>query len=215
MWYDVQTDRVKIATHCRFDEGMNDLPIEALPPNVQYLLRSEGGDIDNLRTEPKETHARDLQFFIYPFSTTFEGTIPLPCSKDNCGMSIADDSVLQRSYVTDIAAGSSASKMLATLKQTLRKVKGAYITKIGDDPVFSSADVTVAIKKYQDQGGQFSIAFALEPMMTAKQLKQAHEDFSLMLPPPTKSDEHTSAADAATTLNNDDGSQRPPLGTKI
>ena len=43
LWYDVTTDKVKIATHVRFDEGFNDLPTEGLPPNVQYILRSEDG----------------------------------------------------------------------------------------------------------------------------------------------------------------------------
>ncbi|KAG7360930.1 hypothetical protein IV203_036029 [Nitzschia inconspicua] len=40
VWYDVETHLVKIAKHAQFDEGMNDLPIESIPPNVQYLLRS-------------------------------------------------------------------------------------------------------------------------------------------------------------------------------
>ena len=95
-----------------------------------------------------------------------------PCSKPNCGLKLADDSVLMRSYVTNIVPTSSTSKMLTTLKQTLRKVKGAHVTKAGDIPVFSSGDVSAAIKIYQEKGGKFSIVFALEPMMNAKQLKQ-------------------------------------------
>ena len=34
LWYDLETSKVKIATHARFDEGMNDLPISDIPPNV-------------------------------------------------------------------------------------------------------------------------------------------------------------------------------------
>ena len=37
LWYDVETSRIKIATHARFDEGMNDLPVTELPPNVAHL----------------------------------------------------------------------------------------------------------------------------------------------------------------------------------
>eukprot|EP00536_Pseudo-nitzschia_multiseries_P015908 jgi/Psemu1/44246/gm1.44246_g len=33
LWYDTETHRVKIATHVRFDEGMNDLPLSDLPTN--------------------------------------------------------------------------------------------------------------------------------------------------------------------------------------
>ena len=38
VWYDVQMDRVKIVTHCCFDEGMNDTFVETLPKNT---LRSK------------------------------------------------------------------------------------------------------------------------------------------------------------------------------
>ena len=32
-WYDEGTHQVKIATHAKFDEGFNDLPIDNLLPN--------------------------------------------------------------------------------------------------------------------------------------------------------------------------------------
>jgi hypothetical protein len=35
LWYDVETHLTKIAKHAQFDEGMNDLPADAIPPNVQ------------------------------------------------------------------------------------------------------------------------------------------------------------------------------------
>ena len=152
MWCDTATDGVEIATHSRFDEGMNDLPIESLPPNVQYSLRTEGGNRTEPPLDPNDTHSNQLQFFTYPFATTFEGTIPLPCSNEHCGLVLADDSILMQSHVTDIVPESSTSKLMATLKQTMRKVKGACITKVGDIPVFSSADVAAAIKVYQGKG---------------------------------------------------------------
>ena len=33
LWYDTETHVVKIAKHVRFDEGMNDLPPDLVPPN--------------------------------------------------------------------------------------------------------------------------------------------------------------------------------------
>ena len=39
LWYDPETNKVKIAKHARFDEGMNDLPATAIPPNVIHLNR--------------------------------------------------------------------------------------------------------------------------------------------------------------------------------
>ena len=84
LWYDTLTTRVKLATHVRFDEGSNYLPVDALPPNVQYILRSENGDRSALPMDPSALHVDRLQFRVYPFATTFVGTIPLPCDKDNC-----------------------------------------------------------------------------------------------------------------------------------
>ena len=33
LWYDVATHKAKIATHARFDDGFNNLPMEQDPPN--------------------------------------------------------------------------------------------------------------------------------------------------------------------------------------
>ena len=43
LWFDSETNRVKISSHVCFDEGMNDLPIDKIPPNVQHLQCSEFG----------------------------------------------------------------------------------------------------------------------------------------------------------------------------
>ena len=94
LWYDVVTDRVKLATHARFDEGYNDFAIESVPPNVQYVLQSEDGDRSKLSADSTSLDSKDLHFFICPFATTFQGTIPNPCDNPNCGFDIADDSLL-------------------------------------------------------------------------------------------------------------------------
>ena len=41
IWYDVKTERVKIVSHAKFDEGMNDIPINKLPLNALHLQQSE------------------------------------------------------------------------------------------------------------------------------------------------------------------------------
>jgi hypothetical protein len=38
IWYDVESELMKIASHCVFDEGFNDVPVETLPPNIQHIL---------------------------------------------------------------------------------------------------------------------------------------------------------------------------------
>ena len=42
VWYDENSERVKIATHAKFDNGFNDLPINNLPPNCQQILQLNG-----------------------------------------------------------------------------------------------------------------------------------------------------------------------------
>ena len=34
LWWDVETHHIKIATHYKFDKGMNDLPSDQLPFGV-------------------------------------------------------------------------------------------------------------------------------------------------------------------------------------
>ena len=41
-WHDEGTHQVKIATHAKFDEGFNDLPIDTLLPNCQHILCLNG-----------------------------------------------------------------------------------------------------------------------------------------------------------------------------
>ena len=38
-WYDVSSNKVKIASRFGFDDGMNDLPTAEIPPNVAHLQR--------------------------------------------------------------------------------------------------------------------------------------------------------------------------------
>ena len=43
IWFDVSTEKIKIASHSQFDEGFNDLSIESIPPNVEHLTQSKMG----------------------------------------------------------------------------------------------------------------------------------------------------------------------------
>lgn len=39
IWYDLDTIRVKITIHVRYDKGYNDLPPSQIPPNGIHLQR--------------------------------------------------------------------------------------------------------------------------------------------------------------------------------
>ena len=40
LWHNPETTRVKAATHARFDEGFNDIPITKVSPNVVHLQQT-------------------------------------------------------------------------------------------------------------------------------------------------------------------------------
>ena len=67
IWYDVESQRCKIAVHCVFDEGFNDIPMESLCPNAQHLLHiANGNDLTEIKGSIDA--ASELEFYIYPFS---------------------------------------------------------------------------------------------------------------------------------------------------
>ena len=105
-----QTDKVKIETHGRFDGGLSDLSLEHLPPNVNCLLRSD--DWQSLKDVQADISANDLRFHVCPFSKTFVGTIPKPCTSDTCGLALMDDLLSKQSHVTAIDPTSSSSTIL-------------------------------------------------------------------------------------------------------
>ena len=80
----------------------------------------------------------------------------MSCSKDNYVLTVSDDFVLLRSYVTGIQPSSSVSKAYDDIKSTysLKKIKGNYITKVAVNPVSNSSDVMQRISGYQDKRGE-------------------------------------------------------------
>ena len=74
LWYDCETEMVKIASHCKFDEGFNDLPIESVPIGFQQLILINQNQ--RLPEDATEINTGDLDFFVYPFSK--KQTIKVP-----------------------------------------------------------------------------------------------------------------------------------------
>ena len=132
-WYDVELERVKIATHCKFDEGYNNSPSSELPPGFQQIQRMNN-DIP-LPIDDKEISTSDLEFFVYPFSDSEVVTVPiLPDDDiDNFGFDFCTDDLNGRVYVSGIKNNSSVHNALTKAK--LKRLKGAFITAINGDPV--------------------------------------------------------------------------------
>ena len=96
---------------------MNDLPFNLLPSNQRDLERAKQGD--KFPAEPEEVDVEDeLQFYVYPFAKMEKKLLKvLPtCSRPNFGLKIELDTQYGRTYVLDVDAKSSTTKLILSLK---------------------------------------------------------------------------------------------------
>ena len=66
MYYDWDTERVKITSHCKFDEDFNDLPTESVPLGFQQLVQANRDE--PIPADDVDISSSDLDFFVYPFA---------------------------------------------------------------------------------------------------------------------------------------------------
>ena len=97
IWFDVSTEKIKIASHGQFDEGFNDLPIKSIPPNVEHLTCSEMGrrwkkDCKGLNFDC------DLHFYLQPFAELVSKTLKHTYSAPNLGMEFATAPLYKQLY---------------------------------------------------------------------------------------------------------------------
>jgi len=88
VWHDPETDRVKIAKHAGFDEGMNDLPPDLVPPNVVHLQRTQDGQ--PLPAETQDTSVQEFTFTLNPFSHTLTKGITVTCDDPTFGITVGN-----------------------------------------------------------------------------------------------------------------------------
>ena len=132
LWYDLGTNEIKIATHARFDEGINDLP--TLPPNAAYLKRAQHGA--TLPAEEAELSFLHLDVVDCPFAALHTEAVPITCEHPTFGLEIAECDLRLRVYVAHFVTGTSTSK----IRNGRRRYTGAYLVSINDVGVFSAAE---------------------------------------------------------------------------
>ena len=180
LWYDEDTGKVKVATHARFDEGMNDLPIDQIPPNVQLLQRSEYGK--RLPAEEDEVDIPEFSLFHSPFSKTIKKTLRNKCDDKTYGINVASDQVNNRAFVHEIFNRSSAHKMFSTQK-ALKNIIGAYIVSIDNKPIFTAQEATLALRAAKrDNVDQLPIEFAPERRLYARERRKVEEEHNWFTP---------------------------------
>ena len=181
IWFDPESSRIKLAKHARFDEGMNDLPFNAIPPNVQHLMRSKQGE--TVPPEPRESSVDQFEFTANPFAHTLSKTLKVTRRDSSFGMELAEDVLSNRAYVQEIKEKSSASRLFSSIKATRNKIRGAYIVSIDGERVFSKEDALRALKRLHDeQVKEFQIEFAPEKRLDASQLRKALVEHDIFQP---------------------------------
>ncbi|KAG7357166.1 reverse transcriptase RNA-dependent DNA polymerase [Nitzschia inconspicua] len=189
VWYDVETQVVKIAKHAQFDGGMNDLPIEPIPPNVQYLLRSLDGQ--RFPSESPNTTLDSFTFTDHPFTRTIEKSFEIRCSHPTFGLTLTTDELFNRAYVQAIHRNSTIAKGFLTMKPANNKIRGTYITSINHHPVFTVEEAQSLLALARDSSDrELHISFAPERAPTAAQLRKALVEHDLYHPD-HPDDDHT------------------------
>ena len=152
LWYDPDTSRVKIATHARFDEGMNDLPVTEIPPNVQHLARTDDGNA--FPAEECDVNASDFHFYVSPFSRLLHKRVTHTANSSDptYGFSFADDELLQKAYIEDIGAHSAACDLYSNRRAARNKLRGAFLVSIDGDRIFTAAAATAKLQSIYNQG---------------------------------------------------------------
>ena len=183
LWYDEGTGRVKIAKHARFDEGMNDLPFDSIPPNVQHLTRVRHGN--PIEAESGESSVDEFVFSANPFSHTLSPKLVVKERDSSFGFIFATDKLYNRAYISDIKKKSDAERLFSTPQSTRNKIRGAYVVSIGGERVFTEADcIRVLQQLFDESASEFEIEFAPERKLGANDLRKAllEHDHDLFVP---------------------------------
>ena len=155
-WYDTETNRVKIATHYRFDEGSTDL---AQPtPNIQIIRRQEDDNVD-LAIDDDPLPEVNIHVEPSPFREISTITIPINCDLPTFGLELQECHIRHRAYISGIAPNSSAH----AVRNFARKYVGSFIIEIDGHPIFDLNDASQALQQIFDADDVPSFQITLAP----------------------------------------------------
>ena len=110
MYYDCELERVKITSHCKFDEGFNTLSIESVPFGFQQLVRANWDE--PIPADDVDISSSDLDFFVYPFAD--KEIIDVPFQSNNKDkqfrLQLQDDDLYDCFYIEEIKNKSTVDK---------------------------------------------------------------------------------------------------------
>jgi Reverse transcriptase (RNA-dependent DNA polymerase)./Integrase core domain. len=134
------TNKIKIAAHARFDEGLASVPLHSLPPYACQLRKALGHLVlevdDNVISSPSDL---DLLSCAERFPITFSHRFAIKSSDisnehDTLGFILRDDPVLRCCYIADIIPCSTA----AQFRHWRSCLIGSFILTVDEDDIVSN-----------------------------------------------------------------------------
>jgi len=160
---------------------MNDLPPDLVPPNVVHLQHAQNGE--PLPAETEETSVNQFAFHLNPFSCTVVKGVQVTDDDPSYGLTLATDKLNHRAYVTDVKENSTADKMHATHKSTLKNVKGAYLVGINGKQAFGKDDAISMLRQLHDERAEnLQLELAIERKLSSAETWRAIAEHNIMEP---------------------------------
>lgn len=153
-YYDIVTNLVKDATHCRFDEGMNDLAEP--PPMVKHLRNLNRGSID---ADKIDISSSSLEISDNPFEALTTLIIPVICDLSSLGFEIATCDKRYRGYISGILPSSTAARIRHVRKEHI----GSFIVSVNQTPTFSAEDILAALSDVASNPSITELCIVLAP----------------------------------------------------
>ena len=102
---------MEIASHCKFDEGFNDMPIESVPIGLQQLIQIYQNE--RLPEDTTEIDTKDLDFFVYPFSKkeTIKVSVIINDRDKQFVLKLCNDDFMGCTYIKKLQPNSSMDKV--------------------------------------------------------------------------------------------------------
>jgi Integrase core domain. len=137
-----KTNKIKIAAHARFDEGLASVPLHELPPYARQLRKALGHSLPVVDDEDIGT-PDNLDILSCPdrFPITFSHTLTM--NMILLVLFLRSDPMLQRCFISDILPRSTASQYPSWRTRLI----GAFILAVDDDIVLTKSDTEAALSR--------------------------------------------------------------------
>ena len=148
LWVDAATGKVKLGYHLRFDEGMNDLTLDKLPPNAKIFLHS--GAMPSIEDSNADGDSDAMMFYSSkcPFKSERTFMVKIKCKHKMFVIAINMDEMFHKPFITGVSGSTKTSiySISSSAKTVGRNLKGAYIVAIDDMAIFSEDNIIDAFE---------------------------------------------------------------------